>query len=86
MKRYELSTTQWRRMEGFLPRACRLGGSYGQVQPEFRERNSLGSAQRGAVKGPTLRVRELEKRPQAFHPLDQGLESGRKYSECCWRT
>ena len=56
--------------------ASRLGRGYGQGQPELPERRPVGAAQRRSVERPAPGVRQLEKRPQAFHPLGQGRNLG----------
>ena len=83
MKRYEVSPSQWRRMEGFLPgRAGHVGIAAKENRqfvngvPRLHEGKPMGAAQWGSMEGPPRRVRQLEERPQAFHPLGQSRVVG----------
>ncbi|MCI0837520.1 MAG: hypothetical protein J4N80_09955 [Chloroflexi bacterium] len=44
MQRYELSTSQWSRIEEFLPGRSGTVGVTGKGQPQLRERRSVGAA------------------------------------------
>ena len=81
---YELSAAQWQRVEGFLPgrpgwvgvtakdnRTLVNGG------PRFHEGRLCGCCA-AVLSGKTCPpgVRQLEKRPQTFHPLGQVWDLG----------
>lgn len=83
MKRYEVSASQWRRMEGFLPgRAGHVGVTakdnrqFVNGVPRLHEGKPMGAAQRSPVERPAPWVRQLEEHPQAFHPLGQSRVMG----------
>ena len=52
MSRYELSASQWRKIERFLPGRPGTVGVTGKGQPQLCGRRSVGAAQRGSLEGP----------------------------------
>ena len=52
MQRYELSASQWHKIEGFLPGRPGSVGVTARRQPPLRERRLVGAAQRGSLEGP----------------------------------
>ena len=73
---YQLSSTQWRQVESFLP------GRPGWVGVTAKDNRTfvngvLWVLRSGRpVERPAPGVWQLEKRPQAFHPLGQGRNLG----------
>ena len=73
---YELSSTQWRWVESFLPRRPGWVGVTAKDNRTFVN-GVLWVLRSGAtVERPAPGVWQLEKRPQAFHPLGQGRNLG----------
>ena len=75
---YELSSTQWRQVESFLPGrpgwvgvTAKDNRTFVNGVPRFQGAGSVGAAQRRPVERPAPWVWQLEKRPQTFHPLGQ---------------
>ena len=75
---YQLSSTQWRQVESFLPGRPagwalrpRITEPSSTASPVFTGAGSVGAAQRRPVERLAPGVWQLEKRPQTFHPLGQ---------------
>ena len=73
---YQLSSTQWRQVESFLPGRPGWVGVTAKDNRTFVNGVLWGAAQRRPVERLAPGVWQLEKRPQTFHPLGQGRNLG----------
>ena len=85
MKRYEVSASQWRWMEGFLP------GRLGSVRGPLKTTDSWAMAfcgccaawSNGKICPPNTATGRVS---TGASPAGPGLDCGSKSSECCWKT
>jgi hypothetical protein len=76
MKRYELSASQWRKIEGFLPGRPGLVGGNRPGQLPVRQWGIVDTAQWRPLEELACRVWQLAECPQTLHSLGQGWGMG----------
>ena len=87
MERYELSATQWHRVESFLPGRPGWLGVTAKDNRNFV--NGVLWVPRSGAQWKDLppgRGTATGKASISVSPAGPGPESGRKFSRCCWMT
>ena len=85
MNRYEMSASQWRKIEGSLPGRAGWVGVTANDNRYIEHRGVMDAAQSRSLETPACRVWKLEECTQAFYALGQDYGSGSESSGCCWR-